>query len=40
MNYLKKLKEKNYNIKFVHIIDNNLNSFAINCITNEVYLNY
>jgi hypothetical protein len=36
---LKIIKRKNYNLKFAHIIDNKSNSFAINCVTNEIYLN-
>jgi|688.fasta_scaffold1289611_1 hypothetical protein len=36
---LKILSNRGYKIKFAHIIDNNPNSFAINCITSDTYLN-
>lgn len=37
---LKELKRYNYKIKFAHVKDNNhKNSFGINCITGETYLN-
>ena len=36
---LKILNNRDYKIKFAHIIDNKPNSFAINCITGDTYLN-
>ena len=36
---LKILSNRGYKIKFAHIIDNETNSFAINCITGDTYLN-
>jgi len=36
---LSKLKENNYTIRFAHIIDDDTNKFAINCITGETWLN-
>lgn len=38
-NILKELKSRNYEIKFAHIIDGGSNSFAINCITGDTYVN-
>jgi hypothetical protein len=38
-NLLIKLKKKGFQIKFSHIIDNESNKFAINCMTGETYLN-
>ena len=37
---LKKLKVYNYDVKFSYIMDNKSNSFAINCITQEVFINH
>lgn len=39
-NILIQLKNHKYKIKFAHIIDSNSNSFAINCITGEIFINY
>ena len=36
---LKDLKRLQYTIKFAHIIDHSSNSFAINCLTGEAYIN-
>ena len=33
------LSNRDYKIKFTHIIDDKPNSFAINCITCDTYLN-
>ena len=33
------LSNRDYKIKFTHIIDDKPNSFAINCITGDTYLN-
>ena len=33
------LKERNFEIKFAHIIDDGTNSFVINCISGDTYLN-
>ena len=38
-NILKILKKNKFEITFAHIIDDNSNSFAINCITGATYLN-
>lgn len=38
-NILKLLARFNYKIIFAHILDSESNSFAINCITGETYLN-
>ena len=39
-NLLKELKIYNYDIKFAYLMDNKSNSFAINCITQEVFINH
>lgn len=38
-NLLCLLKLKNFDIKYADIISNHSNSFAINCVTGEIYLN-
>jgi hypothetical protein len=38
-NILELLARFNYKITFAHILDSTSNSFAINCITGETYLN-
>jgi hypothetical protein len=38
-NILELLAKFNYKITFAHILDSTSNSFAINCITGETYLN-
>ena len=39
INILELLARFNYKITFAHILDSKSNSFAINCITGETYLN-
>jgi hypothetical protein len=39
INILELLAKFNYKITFAHVLDSTSNSFAINCITGETYLN-